>query len=362
MGKTEKIYIAGHRGMVGSAIFRKLKKEGHHNIVFRTSAELNLTDQTSVKRFFLEEKPAYVFLAAAKVGGILANNIYRAQFIYENLMIQSNVIHQSYLDGVKKLIFMGSSCIYPKLAPQPIREESLLSGSLEATNEPYALAKIAGLKMCENYYRQYGCNFYSVMPCNLFGPYDNFDLMHSHVLSGLMRKMHLGKCLKNDDWTAIQSDLDTRPIDHVDGKADMSTIINVLANNGITKASDVFIEIWGTGNVLREFLYVDDLADAVYFLFEKYNLEQGNKQMDKVDNFFNIGSGADILINDLAEIIQEIVGFHGVLSHDLNKPDGTPRKLLDVQKLSDLGWQYKTRLKDGISKMYQWYLENMNNG
>lgn len=352
MDKSSKIYIAGHRGMVGSAIRRKLEQEGFSNILTRTHKELDLTNQSAVAEFFKTEKPEYVFLAAAKVGGIVANNTYRAQFIYENLMIQSNVIHQAYLNGVKKLVFLGSSCIYPKLAPQPIREESLLTSELEDTNEPYALAKIAGLKMCENYSRQYGSNFISVMPCNLYGFNDNFNLKQSHVLSGLMRKMHLAKCLENNNWDAIRRDLNRNPIDDKDGNATEMDILKVLDENGIHTLPEISVDVWGTGNVLREFLYVDDLADAVYFLFKNYDItREANKNY-----YFNIGSGTDLSVNELATLIKKETGYKGKLINDLSKPDGTPRKLMDVSRLSELGWEYKMDLKTGIASMYDWYL------
>jgi GDP-L-fucose synthase len=301
MQKTSKIYIAGHRGMVGSAILRKLKNEGFENFVLRTSKELDLRNQQTVDQFFEEEKPDYVFLAAARVGGILANNTYRAEFLYDNLMIQSNVIHAAYKNDVKKLMFLGSSCIYPKMAPQPLKEESLLTGLLEPTNEPYAIAKIAGIKMCDAYRSQYGCNFISVMPTNLYGPNDNYDLEKSHVLPALIRKFHEAK-------------RDGQP----------------------------FVEMWGTGSPLREFLHVDDLADACYFLMQNYN-EKG---------FVNIGVGEDISIKNLALLIKEIVGYKGEIKHDLSKPDGTPRKLLDVSKLENAGWKAKIELREGIQKVY----------
>ena len=304
MNKQDKIYIAGHRGMVGSAIFRKLTAEGFSNIVTRTSSELDLRNQQAVADFFAEEKPAYVFLAAAKVGGIMANNIYRGEFLYENLMIQNNVIHSAYAHGVTKLMFLGSSCIYPKLAPQPLKEEYLLTGELEPTNEPYAIAKIAGIKMCDAYRAQYGCNFVSVMPTNLYGPNDNYDLNNSHVLPALIRKFHEAKM------------------------------------NGEEK-----VVMWGTGSPLREFLHADDLADACYFLMQHYN-EPG---------LVNIGVGEDIAIKDLAVLISKIVGFEGNIEHDLSKPDGTPRKLMDVSKLHGLGWKAQTGLEEGIRKVYAEY-------
>jgi GDP-L-fucose synthase len=357
MNKDAKIYVAGHNGMVGSAIVRKLIAEGYTNIIARSYSELDLSRQAAVEAFFQEEKPEYVILAAAKVGGIVANNTYRAQFLGENLIIQHNVIHQSFVHGVKKLIFLGSSCIYPKMAPQPISEDSLLSSSLEETNEPYAIAKITGLKMCENYYRQYGCNFFSVMPCNLFGPNDNFDLKKSHVLSALIRKMHLAKCLEQNDWSAIVKDLNRNPIGGIDGASDEETILRILDENGVHEIPQPYIEIWGTGQVLREFLYVDDLADAVLFLFENYDM--GLDFMSKNRNYFlNIGSGKDLSINALALIIKKVVGFKGNFWYDNSKPDGTFKKLLDVSKMKNLGWSYKTELETGIQKMYEWYLNN----
>lgn len=302
MDLNSKIYIAGHRGMVGSAIMRNLQAKGFTNIVTRTSAELDLRSSQSVSDFFKEEKPDYVFLAAAKVGGIQANNVYRADFIYENLMIQNNVIHNSYLTGVKKLMFLGSSCIYPKLAPQPLKEESLLTGLLEETNEPYAIAKIAGIKMCESYKRQYGCNFISVMPTNMYGPNDNYNLTNSHVLPALIRKFHDAK-----------------------------------------EHNLPFVEMWGTGTPMREFLHADDLGDACVYLMNTYNEEK----------FVNIGSGTDLTIKDLALLVRKIVGYGGEIKHDLSKPDGTPRKLMDVSFLHSLGWKHKIELEEGIKMVYE---------
>ena len=301
MEKGAKIYVAGHRGMVGSAIVRKLQKEGFNNILTRTSKELDLTNQQAVADFFAAEKPEYVFLAAAKVGGIHANNIYRADFIYQNLMIECNVIHQSYVQGVKKLLFLGSSCIYPKNAPQPIKEEYLLTSVLEETNEPYALAKIAGLKMCENYKRQYGCNFIAGMPTNLYGPNDNYDLNNSHVLPAIIRKFHEAK-----------------------------------ENNSPS------VEIWGTGKPRREFLHVDDLADACLFLMEKYDGLQA----------VNIGFGSDVSICELAEIVKKTTDFRGEISNNTSKPDGTMKKLMDSSFLNSLGWKAKIQLEDGIKQVY----------
>ncbi len=302
MELNSKIYIAGHRGMVGSAIMRNLQKKGLNNIVTRTSTELDLRNQQQVTDFFATEEPEYVFLAAAKVGGIQANNVYRADFIYENLMIQNNVIHQSYINNVKKLLFLGSSCIYPKLAPQPLNEDSLLTGLLEETNEPYAIAKIAGIKMCESYKRQYGCNFISVMPTNMYGPNDSYNLNNSHVLPALIRKFHDAK-----------------------------------------EQNLASVEMWGTGTPMREFLHADDLGDACVFLMQTYNDEK----------FVNVGSGTDLTIKDLALLIKDIVGYKGDIIHDLTKPDGTPRKLMDVSYLHSLGWKHKIELPEGIKQVYE---------
>jgi len=303
--KNAKIYIAGHRGMVGSAIYRKLVKEGYTNLITRTSAELDLRNQQAVKDFFDNEKPDYVFLAAAKVGGIIANNTYRADFLYENLAIQNNVIHQAYQNGVQKLMFLGSSCIYPKLAPQPLKEEYLLTGLLEETNEPYAIAKIAGIKMADAYRDQYGCNFISVMPTNLYGYNDNYHPQNSHVLPALIRKFHEAK----------------------------------------TNATPEVI-IWGSGSPMREFLFADDLADACFFLMENYNER----------NLINIGTGVDLTIKDLALLIKKVVGYDGALTFDSTKPDGTPRKLMDVSKLHQLGWKHQIELEEGIQLAYQDFL------
>jgi GDP-L-fucose synthase len=303
--KNSKIYIAGHRGMVGSAIYRKLQKEGFTNLITKTSDELDLRNQQEVTDFFSVEKPEYVFLAAAKVGGIIANNTYRADFLYENLAIQNNVIHQSYVNGVKKLMFLGSSCIYPKLAPQPLKEEYLLTGLLEETNEPYAIAKIAGIKMCDAYRAQYGCNFISVMPTNLYGYNDNYHPQNSHVLPALIRKFDEAKKSGNNE-----------------------------------------VVIWGSGKPMREFLFADELADACYFLMQTYN----------EPNLINVGTGEDLTIKDLALLIKEVVDFKGELTFDTTKPDGTPRKLMDVSKLHALGWKHQIELKDGLKLAYQDYL------
>lgn len=309
MNKQDKIFVAGHRGMVGSAIVRKLMAEGYENIVTKTSSELDLMNQSDVMQFFAEEKPQFVFLAAAKVGGIYANNTFRAEFLYNNLMIEANVIHAAHVHGTEKLLFLGSSCIYPKLAPQPLTEDSLLTGELEPTNEPYAIAKIAGIKLCESYRDQYGRNFISAMPTNLYGPNDNYDLQNSHVLPALIRKFHEGKI------------------------------------NGLPE-----VEVWGTGSPLREFLHVDDLADACYFLMLNYNEKE----------FVNVGTGTDLSIKSLAEMVKDIVGYQGQLVWNTSKPDGTPRKLMNVSKLESLGWKHQIDLKKGIEMVYSEFVEKYN--
>jgi len=355
MNKTDKIYIAGHAGMVGSAIHRNLQSKGYSKFVTRTINELDLSNQAAVESFFEKEKPEYVVLAAAKVGGIVANNIYRGQFIYENLMIQNNVIHASYKYGVKKLLFLGSSCIYPKLAPQPLKEEHLLTGLLEPTNEPYAIAKIAGIKMCENYYRQYSCNFISVMPTNLYGPNDNYDLEKSHVLPALIRKMHLGKCLDGNDWESLRIDLNKRPIENVSGNSSETDILGVLKKYGISinANKEVGVTLWGTGKVYREFLHVDDMAAASVFMLENVDMKSLFNTMGL--SFVNIGYGADISIKEVAELVQNIVGFHGHILWDTTKPDGTPKKLMDSSVIEKLGWKAGITLENGISEVYNMY-------
>ncbi len=351
MEKNSKIFIAGHNGMVGSAIKRNLENKGFTNIVTRSKAELNLLNEESVARFFDLEKPEYVVLAAAKVGGIVANNTYRAQFIYENLMIQNHVIHQSYLHGVKKLLFLGSSCIYPRMAKQPMTEDALLTGLLETTNEPYAIAKIAGIKMCEAYHSQYGSNFISIMPTNLYGQNDNYDLEKSHVLPALIRKMYLGKCLSENDWTKIRADLDKRPVEGVNGSFSEEVILKVLNKYGITNDNnDVKITLWGTGSPLREFLHVDDMADASVFLLMNYDAP------DTTPSHVNAGCGEDLSIKELSEIVQKTVGYKGKIVWDSTKPDGTPRKLMDVSKLKNLGWKPLVSLEEGIKRVITVYV------
>ncbi|WP_291028909.1 GDP-L-fucose synthase [Dysgonomonas sp. 37-18] len=361
MEKNAKIYVAGHRGLVGSAILKSLVSKGYTNFVLRTHQELDLTDQKAVSEFFTKEKPEYVFLAAAKVGGIIANNTYRGQFIYENLMIQNNVIHQSYLNNVKKLVFLGSSCIYPKEAPQPMTEDTLLTGPLEYTNEPYAIAKIAGLKMCESYNIQYGTNFIAVMPTNLYGLNDNFNLETSHVLPAVLRKVHLGKCLENNAWDIIEQDLNVRPIEGVSGTSSKTEILEILAKYGIKKVGDVVqVELWGSGKPMREFLWSQEMGDATVFVMESVNF------FDLVDvihgreiknTHINIGTGIEISIKDVANLVKEIVEFSGSLWFNTDKPDGTMRKLSDVSKLNSLGWQHQVEIEDGLRLMYAWYTE-----
>jgi len=355
MKKESKIYIAGHRGLVGSAIVSALISKGYTNLIFRTHAELDLINQQAVEVFFENEKPEYVILAAAKVGGIVANNTYRADFIYENLMIQNNVIHQAYLQGVKKLLFLGSTCIYPKNAPQPMSEDSLLTSTLEYTNEPYAIAKIAGIKMCESYNLQYGTNFVSVMPTNLYGPNDNFDLEKSHVLPALIRKIYLGKCLQQNEWNSIKSDLNKNPIEGVDGSSSNNDISEVLLKYGVSKDS---VEIWGSGKPKREFLWSEDMADACVFLLENRNFSDtfDRTQTEIINTHINIGTGVDISIKELAEEIKSVVGYKGNFVFNSSKPDGTIQKLTDVSKLNGLGWKHAVSLDKGVEKMYAWYL------
>jgi GDP-L-fucose synthase len=344
LSRNSKIYIAGHNGLVGSAIKRKLEKEGYNNLIYRTSGELDLMDQAAVYSFFKKEKPGFIFLAAAKVGGIYANNAYPAEFIYNNIMIETNIIHSAYLTGAEKLLFLGSSCIYPRLCPQPIKEEYLLSGPLEPTNEAYAIAKIAGLEMCRFYKKQYGRSFISAMPTNLYGINDNFDLEKSHVLPAIIRKIHLGKALANDDWNTIRKDLDKYPVEGITGKADSEKIISILSKYGIGEG----VTLWGTGKPRREFLYVDDLAGALLFMMENYDGE----------THVNIGTGEDLEIGEMARLIAGVVGFKGNIIQDTSKPDGTPRKLLDVSLLRGCGWKYSTGLEEGIRKTYEWYVSS----
>ncbi|MEZ4874050.1 MAG: GDP-L-fucose synthase [Flavobacteriaceae bacterium] len=356
MQRDAKIYIAGHNGLVGSAIHRALQKKGYTRLLLRTSAQLDLRDAQQVASFFEKEQPEYVFLAAAKVGGIAANNTYRAEFIYDNLMIQNHIIHQSYLHGVKKLLFLGSTCIYPKNCPQPIKEEYLLTDTLEYTNEPYAIAKIAGIKMCESYNLQYGTHFIAAMPTNLYGPYDNFDLEKAHVLPALLRKIHLGKALETNDWKAIRNDLNRLPIMGIDGNAPEATILEKLQQFGIEKKKEVTVEIWGSGTPKREFLWVEDMAEACLFLMEHYEAETDHSQKEVRNTHINIGTGTDVTIKELAEMLKGLIGFTGQFVFNIQKPDGTMRKLTDVSKINGLGWKAKVSLKEGLHNMYQWYV------
>ncbi len=391
MNKDSRIYVAGHTGLVGSALVKALTNKGYTNIIGKTIEELDLRNPQAVKTFFEKEKPEYVILAAAKVGGIIANNTYRAEFIWDNLMIQNNVIDQSYRNGVKKLLFLGSTCIYPKECPQPMKEEYLLTSPLEYTNEPYAIAKIAGIKTCESYNLQYGTNFISVMPTNLYGPNDNFDLETSHVLPALVRKIHLGKCLENNDWNTIRKDLNKRPIEGVTGKSTEDEILTILKKYGITLSSPrpltpsssrssvpssphplVSVEIWGSGKPMREFLWSEEMADACVFLMANINfsdltsqLPRANSQQQTANNqppeirntHINIGTGKEISIKNLADLVKEKVGFKGELVFNTSKPDGTMRKLTDPSKLHKLGWHHKIDIEEGIEKMYNWYIK-----
>ena len=355
MDKNAKIYVAGHRGLVGSAIWKNLQDKGYTNLIGRTHKELDLLDGMAVRKFFDEEQPEYVFLAAAFVGGIMANSIYRADFIYKNLQIQQNVIGESFRHNVKKLLFLGSTCIYPRDAEQPMKEEVLLTSPLEYTNEPYAIAKIAGLKMCESFNLQYGTNYITVMPTNLYGPNDNFDLERSHVLPAMIRKIHLAHCLKQGDWDAICKDLNQRPVEGIDGNSSKEDILAILAKYGISNSE---VKLWGTGTPLREFLWSEEMADASVFVMEHVDFKDTYKQGDKdIRNcHINIGTGKEISIRELAELIVSTVGYQGQLTFDSTKPDGTMRKLTDPSKLHALGWHHKVEIEEGVQRMYNWYL------
>ncbi|MDR1171765.1 MAG: GDP-L-fucose synthase [Bacteroidales bacterium] len=360
MELNAKIFVAGHNGLVGSAILKNLQQKGYSNFILRTRNELNLTDQKAVAAFFEREKPEYVILAAAKVGGIVANNRYRADFIYENLMIQNNVIHQSYLYGVKKLVFLGSTCIYPREANQPIKETELLTAPLEYTNEPYAIAKIAGIKMCESYNLQYGTDFIAVMPTNLYGPNDNFNLETSHVLPAMIRKIHLGKCLENNSMQAVRHDLDKCPIEGIDGKSPENAILNVLEKYGVKQLPDgkVQIEIWGTGNPRREFLWSEEMADATVYIMQRVSFSDivaGTGSREIRNTHINVGTGKDISIREIACLVKGKIGFSGNLWFNADKPDGAMKKLTDVTKLHSLGWQHKIEIEEGVERIYKWY-------
>lgn len=354
--KQAKIYVAGHRGLVGSAIWNNLLQRGYTNLVGRTHAELDLLDGVAVRNFFDQEQPEYVVLAAAHVGGIMANSKYRADFIYQNLQIQQNVIGESFRHQVKKLLFLGSTCIYPREAPQPMKEDVLLTSPLEYTNEPYAIAKIAGLKMCESFNLQYGTNYIAVMPTNLYGPNDNFHLENSHVLPAMLRKIHLAKCLSIDDWEAVRRDLNARPVEGVSGKNTNEEILAILDRYGITPSE---VRLWGTGSPMREFLWSEEMADAsVYVLLNvdfKDTYAAGTQDIRNCH--INVGTGKEISIKAVAELIKTTVGFAGALKWDTSKPDGTLRKLTDVSKLHALGWKHKIEIDEGVRKLYQWYTD-----
>ena len=383
LSKESKIYVAGHHGLVGSAIWNNLKARGYNNLVGRSHRELDLTDQVAVKAFFDEEQPDAVVLAAAFVGGIMANSLYRADFIMQNMKIQCNVISEAYAHGVKKLLFLGSTCIYPKNAPQPMKEDALLTSPLEYTNEEYAIAKIAGLKMCESYNLQYGTNYIAVMPTNLYGPNDNFHLENSHVMPAMIRKIYLAKLIHEGDWNAIRKDIDKRPVEGVTSERSNEDILNVLAKYGI---HDNKVELWGTGTPLREFLWSEDMADACVYLLlhvnfsdiigiEKYSsVFYGTSASGVVDRnhsegrggaipslgeirncHINIGTGKELTIRELSELIVRVVGFEGTVEFDATKPDGTPRKLIDVSKLHSLGWTHQVKIDEGVKRLYDWY-------
>lgn len=387
LDKNTKIYIAGHRGLVGSAIWKNLAARGYNNLVGRTHEELDLTDRRAVRKFFDDERPDAVVLAAALVGGIMANSLYRADFIMQNMMIQCNVISEAHSHGVKKLLFLGSTCIYPKNAPQPMREDALLTSPLEYTNEEYAIAKIAGLKMCESYNLQYGTNYIAVMPTNLYGPNDNFHLENSHVMPAMMRKIYLAKLIHEGNWQAIREDMNKRPVESFTGRHGETEILNVLAKYGV---SDNKVTLWGTGTPLREFLWSEDMADAsVHVLLnvdfkditgiEKYSSVFYGTTVDGAVNrdnnsgrggaipslgeirncHINVGTGKELTIRELAELIAHTIGFNGTIEFDASKPDGTPRKLTDVSKLHSLGWTHKVDIEDGVAKLFEWYKESL---
>jgi len=354
LDKSTKIFVAGHNGLVGSAIWNNLKLRGYDNLVGKSHKELDLLDSVAVKTFFDDEKPEAVVLAAAHVGGIMANLQYRADFIYQNLQIQQNVIGESFRHGVKKLLFLGSTCIYPRMAKQPMREEELLTSELEYTNEPYAIAKIAGLKMCESFNIQYGCNYIAVMPTNLYGPNDNFHLENSHVLPAMLRKVYLAKCLNENDWDAVRKDINLRPIEGVNGSSTYDEILEKLEKFGITSEA---VTLWGTGKPMREFLWSEEMADASVHVLLNVNFKDTyNPESNEIRNcHINVGTGKEVSIKEVAEKVVSTVGFKGELRWDLSKPDGTPRKLTDVTKLHNLGWHHKIEIDEGIKKLYDWY-------
>lgn len=356
MNLDSKIYIAGHKGLVGSAIWKQLENKGYTNLIGRSSKELDLTDSNAVAQFFETEKPEYVFLAAAKVGGIMANNTYRADFICDNLQIQQNVIYNAYKHHTKKLLFLGSTCIYPKNANQPIAEEELLTNTLEYTNEPYAIAKIAGIKLCESFNIQYGTNFISVMPTNLYGPNDNFDLEKSHVLPAMIRKIHLAKALSQQDWESIKNDLRKRPVEGISDKNTQQEIEQLLAKYGIFRDKVI---LWGTGKPMREFLWSEEMADACIFVMNNVDFEDAKSNKTEIRNtHINIGTGKDLSIKDLSRLIAKAIDFKGIIDFDSSKPDGTMKKLVDVSKINQLGWKHSIEINEGVEKMYHWYLKN----
>lgn len=355
MKKNSRIFVAGHRGLVGSAIWKSLEDKGYSHLIGRTHKELDLEDPAAVREFFDREKPEYVFLAAAFVGGIIANSRYRADFIFRNLQIQQNVIGESFRHGVSKLLFLGSTCIYPREAPQPMKENALLTSPLEYTNEPYAIAKIAGLKMCESFNLQYGTNYIAVMPTNLYGPNDNFDLERSHVLPAMIRKIHLAHCLKKGDWEAVRKDMNLRPVEGISGANSNEEILRILRKYGITETE---VTLWGTGTPLREFLWSEEMADASVFVMEHVDFKDTYKAgaKDIRNCHINIGTGKEITIRELAGLIVNTVGYQGKLTFDSSKPDGTMRKLTDPSKLHNLGWHHKIDIEEGVQRMYEWYL------
>lgn len=358
LSKEAKIYVAGHNGLVGSAIWNNLKSRGYTNLVGRSHKELDLLDPIAVKEFFDEERPDAVVLAAAHVGGIMANLTYRADFIYQNLQIQQNVIGESFRHNVSKLLFLGSTCIYPRMAPQPMTEDVLLSSELEYTNEPYAIAKIAGLKMCESFSIQYGCNYIAVMPTNLYGPNDNFHLENSHVLPAMLRKVYLAKCLNEGDWESVRRDLNLRPVEGVDGNSSETDIVSKLEKFGIRAES---VTLWGTGSPMREFLWSEDMADAsVHVLLNVNFTDTYDSDVKEIRNcHINVGTGKEVTIRQVAEKVVSEIGFKGQLLWDQSKPDGTPRKLTDVSKLHALGWHHSVEIDEGIHRLYQWYLKGI---
>ncbi len=355
MNQSSKIYVAGHRGLVGSAIWNNLQQKGYTHLIGRTRDELDLLDGAAVCRFFDDERPEYVFLAAAYVGGIVANNRYRADFIYRNLGIQQHVIGESYRHGVKKLLFLGSTCIYPRDVAQPMKEEALLTAPLEYTNEPYAIAKIAGLKMCESFNLQYGTNYIAVMPTNLYGPNDNFDLERSHVLPAMVRKIHLAKCLEEKDMNAVRVDLAKRPVEGEDGTGSDEAILRLLAKYGICPSG---VTLWGTGRPLREFLWSEEMADACVYIMEHVDFDDLKGDANEIRNcHINIGTGKEISIRELAKLVVRTAGYRGTLTFDASKPDGMMRKLTDVSKLHALGWHHRIEIEEGVERMYRWYLQ-----